>query len=78
MTNSSDLWVLEWSQRTNNLHVQQLERTLSFNVRLYADNKQTVNDYRVLHVGTSKECYDAADAVRNTIAERERHLRELA
>lgn len=78
MTNSSELWVLEWSQRTNNIHLQPLERTLSFNRRLYLDNKLTINDYRVLHVGPESECRDAADSIRNTIAERERHLRELA
>lgn len=59
------------------MHVQRLEHTLSFNRRLYADNIATINDYRVIHVGTYDECNDAAEAVRNTIKERELHRREL-
>ncbi len=52
MTTVSDAWVLEWSQRGNNLHAQRLDHTLSFNRHLYADNTATSNDYRVIHVGT--------------------------
>lgn len=77
MTTVSDVWVLEWSQRGNNLHVQRLDHTLSFNRHLYADNTATSNDYRVIHVGTYDECSEAAEAVRNTIAERESQRREL-
>lgn len=75
---NSELWALEWSQRGNNLHVQRLENTLSFNRRLYLNDTVTGNDFRVIHVGTYDECNDAADAIRNTINERDAKRRELA
>ena len=68
---NSDLWVLEWSQRSNCFHVQPLERTLSFNRGLYTENKKTVNDWRVLFVGTQAECSETADASRATLQARE-------
>ena len=68
---TKDLWVLEWSQRQNVFHVQRLEKTLSFNRSLYANNRPTSNDYRVLLVGTHLECHDAANAARQTLHERE-------
>ena len=71
MTTNSDLYVLEWSQRGNGFHVQPLEATLQFNRRLYADNVGTVNDYRVLIVGTQDECLAAAEASRQTLVDRE-------
>ncbi len=67
----SDLYVLEWSQRANVLHVQKMQDTLSFNRRLYENNRSTTNDYRIIHVGTKDECLNAANAVRNTIKSRE-------
>lgn len=72
MTNNSEMWVLEWSQRANVFHIQPMERTLSFNRRLYADDKKTVNDYRILFVGTHDDCDKAAEASRSTISEREK------
>lgn len=71
MTTDKDLWVLEWSQRQNVFHVQRLEKTLSFNRSLYANNRPTSNDYRVLLVGAHDECQATADAARNTLRERE-------
>ena len=71
MKTNSDLWVLEWSQRGNVFHVQPLENTLSFNRKLYRENTKTVNDYRVLVVGTHDECSMAADSARQTLIERE-------
>lgn len=77
MTTTSELWVLEWSQRGNVFHVQELDRTLSFNRKLYANDTPTRNDYRILHVGTRAECSNAADAARGTLQERESTMREL-
>lgn len=68
---TKDLWVLEWSQRQNMFHVQPLSKTLSFNRSLYAHNRPTSNDYRVLLVGTRADCQATADAARHTLHERE-------
>jgi len=71
MTSNSEMWVLEWSQRANVFHIQPIEKTLSFNRKLYANDKETVNDYRILFVGTHDDCDKAAEASRATIRERE-------
>jgi hypothetical protein len=71
MTINSDLWVLEWSQRGNVFHVQPLANTLSFNRKLYRENTKSINDYRVLLVGSNEECSAAADSSRRTLIERE-------
>lgn len=71
MTTNSDLYVLEWSQSSNGFHVQPLEKTLQFNRKLYAANRKTLNDYRVLFVGSYDECSAAADASRKTLIDRE-------
>lgn len=77
MTN--DLFALLWSRRQNALHVEPLERTLSLNRTAYRDN-QPINDYHPIYVGTQDECLKTADAVRSTIASREKpiHWREAA
>lgn len=74
---TTDLYVLEWSQRQNCFHIQPLERTLSFNRGLYQDNIRTVNDYRPIHVGTREECDKAADACRGTLQERDAEVQEV-
>lgn len=64
------LWVLEWSQRQNAFHTQPLDKTLSFNRRLYAEDKNCMNDYRVIHVGAKDECEAMAQACRQTLRDR--------
>lgn len=71
MTTTENLWVLEWSQRQNAFHIQRLDKTLSFNRNLYAENKNCMNDYRVIHVGQKAECEAMADACRHTLRDRE-------
>ena len=71
MTTTDQLWVLEWSQSQNALHIQPLEKTLAFNRRLYANDTKCINDYRVLHVGSRDECEAMANSCRQTLRARE-------
>lgn len=71
MTTTENLWVLEWSQRQNAFHIQRLDKTLSFNRRLYAEDKNCLNDYRVIHVGEKDTCEAMANACRQTLRDRE-------
>lgn len=71
MTINSETHVLEWSQRSNTFHVQPLERTLAFNRKLYGKNQPTINDWRILLVGSKDDCLAAAEASRGTLQSRE-------
>lgn len=66
---TEDRYVLEWSHRSGNLHVQPLSRLLSANRRAYAMDAPTP-DYVPLYVGTRAECEQAAEAMRHTLAGR--------
>lgn len=68
---TTDLYVLEWIQRSNLFHIQAIEDTLRFNRRLYSENKATVNDWRMIHVGTRDECSIVADNCRHTLNQRD-------
>lgn len=61
---------LLWSHRQNALHIEPLEATLSANRIAYRDNKG--GDYRVLFMGEKAEVEKAADAIRHTLAGRDR------
>lgn len=74
---TTDLFVLEWSQRQNCFHIQPLERTLSFNRGLYLDNIKTINDYRPIYVGTREECGRTAEACRDTLQKRDADVLEV-
>ena len=69
---NSDTHVLEWSQRSNSFHVQPLENTLAFNRKLYRENKPTINDWRVLFVGSKDDCLATAESSRGTLNAREK------
>ena len=64
-------WVLEWSQSTNNFHIQPLEYTLAGNQeRFLAD--VAPNDYHVIFVGEKDACHRMADNNRQKIHERDK------
>ena len=69
---TSELWVLEWSQRQNALHIQQIHKTLDFNRKLYVDNKKAANDYRVVHIGSRADCEAMAASCRQTMEARDK------
>lgn len=64
-------WVLEWSQHSNNLHIQPLASAIGFNRCRFVLDQPPPNDYVVLAVGTHDEVHRAADEIRKTIRERE-------
>ena len=66
---SSELWVLEWHQKSNNFHIQPLDKMLSDNRRAYMRDVARQN-WIVLVVGTHDECTATADAARPTLQAR--------
>ena len=66
---TEDRYVLEWSHRSGNLHVQPLRRLLSINRQSYAQD-MPAPDYIPLYIGTRAECEQAAESMRNTLASR--------
>ncbi len=65
----SDLYVLEWSQKGSSFHIQPVHSMLRVNRAAYGEDRE-LNDYHVIHVGTSVECHDIATACRQTIESR--------
>lgn len=65
-----ELWVLEWSHKTNNLHIQPSGRLAGLNMSRFVLNAPVRGDYVVLAVGTHKEVSEAADQIRPTIIKR--------
>lgn len=66
---SNKQWCLLWSHSQNSIHVEPMEDMLSLNRKRYRDDV-FVNDYLPIHVGTQAEVEAAADAIRNTLAQR--------
>lgn len=64
----NNTYVLEWSQKQNSFHVQQLSASVKGNQRAFMQNRSC--DYIVLHVGTEQECSNTADMLRPTLVNR--------
>lgn len=64
-------WVLEWSHKSNNLHVQPLAAALAFNMSRFFLNARTPGDYVVVLVGTYAEVTAKADEIRPRVVSRE-------
>lgn len=62
-------WALLWSQRQNALHIEPLDATLSANRQAYT--LDSPGDYRILFIGQKELVHGAADAMRNTMADRQ-------
>lgn len=63
-------YVLEWSQKTNNFHIQPLQNLLAHNQTLFVDNK-TTPDYIVLMVGEKDAVHAMSDSWRNRLTGRD-------
>jgi hypothetical protein len=61
-----ELYVLEWSQKTSNFHIQAARHLMSRNRAAYRDNTP-LNDYHVIHIGTRGECEGVANSCRSTL-----------
>jgi len=65
----NELWVLEWSQKTNNFHIQKLKYTLANNQLGFMENRP-LNDYHVLFVGEKEACHQMAENQRSKLKDR--------
>jgi len=66
---SSDLYVLEWSQKQGATHVQPFEKTMSVNRLAYRENKP-VSDYIPLAIGSRDDMLIASESMRQTLVKR--------
>lgn len=69
MTN--ELWVLEWSHKSNGFHIQPARLMASANRLAYMEDRKP-QDWVVIHLGSKDECHEAADAARGTLTRREK------
>jgi hypothetical protein len=65
-------YVLLWSKSQNSLHIESVDSWLSKNRTAYA-NDSKLADYHPIVIGQKELCQQTADAVRNTIKDREQH-----
>ena len=63
-------YVLEWSHKTNNFHIQPIEHTLTRNQERFIDNRPC-NDYAVIFVGEFDAVTEMADHWRSRLVDRE-------
>ena len=66
-------YVLEWSQKTNNFHIQPLDNLLANNQCAFMEDKKT-QDYIVIFVGEKEPVQRMADNWRNRIEKREKPM----
>ena len=64
-------YVLEWSNKTNNFHIQPLSNLLAYNQTAFIDGKQT-SDYIVLMVGEKDAVHEMADHWRDRLEKRKK------
>lgn len=64
-------YALEWSQSTNNFHIQPVASLCTKNQAAFIDDSR-VNDYHVLMIGTLEAVSRMAASWRERIAERDR------
>lgn len=66
MTNEQ--WVLEWSRKTNNFHIQKLADALAQVQHSFVMN--SANDYKIIMVGPKEVCHQMADTHRHRLSGR--------
>lgn len=64
-------YVLEWSQSTNNFHIQPVSQLCARNQQAFIDDKP-LRDYAILMVGEKDAVHAMADSWRERIKERDR------
>ena len=70
-------YVLEWSQKTNNFHIQPLDNLLAMNQEAFIDNKP-LPDYVVIMVGEKDAVHEMADHWRSRLEVRSRAIQQKA
>lgn len=68
-------YVLEWSKKTNNFHIQPLSNLLAHNQSAFVCDQQT-QDYIVIFSGTQDAVHEMANHWRTRIREREAFMPE--
>lgn len=63
-------YVLEWSHKTNNFHIQPLEQHLSTNQERFIDNQRTA-EWAIIFMGTHDAVTEMADHWRDRLKLRE-------
>jgi hypothetical protein len=66
----TEQYVLEWSRKTNNFHVQPLVHSLASAQRAFLKNSS--NDYHIIMVGTQDACLAMAENNLDKLNERKR------
>ena len=62
-------YVLEWSRKQNQFHIQPLEHTLSANqTKFILDDP--INDYHIIFIGSKDSCSTMADNWRSRLVDR--------
>lgn len=72
-----DLWVLEWHQESNNIHIQPLCALVGLNRTRFVINAPVPGRYVPIFIGTRKEVEREVDKIRPTLIERQKE-REAA
>ena len=66
-------YVLEWSQKSNNFHIQPLENLLECNQIAFITDKNRP-DFIVLFAGSKEACHQMADNWRGRLRQREKPM----
>lgn len=65
------LFVLEWSQSQNALHIQTLDKTLRAARERFSVNKAAPNDFTIVFIGEEDEVHKMAEQIRPLLRSRE-------
>lgn len=68
---TTGLYVLEWSQSQNALHIQPLEKTLRAARERFSVNKPAPNDFTIVFLGEEDEVHKMAEQIRPLLRSRE-------
>lgn len=68
---TTGLYVLEWSQSQNALHIQPLDKSLRDARERFSVNKAAPNDFTILFLGEQDEVQKMAESIRPLLHSRE-------
>lgn len=68
---TTGLYVLEWSQSQNALHIQPLEKSMRAARERFSVNKAAPNDFAIVFLGDEDEVNQMAEQIRPLLRSRE-------
>lgn len=71
-TSTAGLWVLEWHQESNNIHIQPLSRMVGLNRTRFELNAPPAGRYVPICIGDRGQVEAEADKIRPTLIKREK------